>query len=209
MTKRLHKEHDDDYPKGYHKRVKKCKTTEDSFAIGRGLFSLPAELRLSIYEYVLPLGETHFISENELICIPALLRVSSQIRNETCDLWYMGNKFCVTTINCDSSLCTAWTQQVRELDLTYMDVVVEVVGDPHWDNLLHWCKAAFDDMAIIPTLPTEEQRTSPDNKLCTAVAVALDLAVRCRHKSQTWAECEEMLETLRHVFGAYDKRWWI
>ncbi|KAK3654152.1 hypothetical protein LTR56_004207 [Elasticomyces elasticus] len=235
MAKRLHTEIDDDYPKGYKRRAKKCNNTTKQHGvsdvpsmlpnfrnvadlgykpvdrpveIGRGLFSLPVELRLSIYEYVLPLDEFTYISDNELNSVPALLLVSRQIRQETCNLWYMGNKFIITSYDCESNFARPGHDTSATSTFSTLMSRFEILGDPNWNNLMTWCKAAFNDDTLVVKLPRREDlQCDADFAMHTTLAVALRTALRCQRNSLAWPECEAMLTDWRDAVGAYDKRW--
>ncbi|KAK3633003.1 hypothetical protein LTR56_016051 [Elasticomyces elasticus] len=209
LAKRLHTELNYEYPEGYKRRSKKRKKSVDEpMEIGRGFFRLPAELRIAIYEYVLPLHEMIYISVNELTCVPALLLVCGQIRREARDIWYKGNFFCMATENCDSSLSVAWTRHCRALNLHDINVEVAITGDPNWTNVMTWCKAVFDEGALLADLPDNAERIFDHFGMQASVAVALRVAQRCRNNSLTWSECEAMVTDLRYAFGGYDQRWW-
>ncbi|KAK4890039.1 hypothetical protein LTR27_011258 [Elasticomyces elasticus] len=198
----------DDYTPYEKESMKQHPPAVASLEIGRGFFRLPAELRIAIYEYVLPLGETFFINLKDLLCVPALLLVSSQIRRETRDMWYKNNRFCMAARHCNSELPVAWTRHFRDLDLHDIDVEVAVTGTPDWYNLMEWCKAVYDEGTVMADLTDDEERIFEYFGMQATVAATLRVAQRCKRNSLPWAECEAMLADLQNAFAAYDSRWW-
>ena len=59
----------------------------------KGLMRLPPELRVKIYELVLPRSTTRYFDEDDYATQPELTRVCRQIRNESLLLFYNNNSF--------------------------------------------------------------------------------------------------------------------
>ncbi|KAK4949123.1 hypothetical protein LTR10_012496 [Elasticomyces elasticus] len=247
MAKRLHKEHDDNYPNGYQKRAKKRNYPTDAHekhsredsdksyawppiimstrtrrqaaadlppkyingptATVCGLFRLPTELRNAIYEYVLPQGKKIIFSKDKPLKVPALLQVCSKIRNETRDMFYVGNKLVIVTKKCAPGLCISWKRHCRALGLRDDKIGIVIMGKPDWTNLMAWCKAMIEDDAISPMFVNVNTTSLHEQQAAAVMSAAFNIAERTRDKGETWADCMPALADLRAVVCGYNPIW--
>ncbi|KAK3654133.1 hypothetical protein LTR56_004187 [Elasticomyces elasticus] len=204
MIKRLRKEDTDDYPDGYLRRVKKRKSlAKRSLLVGRGFFTLPAELRNAIYEIALPQRKTIFFSSHRSFHVPPLLHVCHQIRRETREMYYYGNSFLIETIDCKPGPCISWKRHYRALGFRKIktDVGVLAVAEPDWDSLMDWCKAVHHGDAVGPH---RRHRNLREGKV---IVTAMKITRSFRGRPGTWQKCEGLLKGLRKAVASYDERW--
>ena len=134
---------------------------------------------------------------------PALLAVCREVRKETIGIFYLSNSFHVRATNYDASLYFAWRRHLKTLSsrkLAAQIVLVNISGDPMWDNLQNWCKGVWSGLREMTT--RGQQHISAKHQIVDA---AHRIAVAARGKP--WVECEHQLEGLRMVLGQVDKRW--
>ncbi|KAK5677119.1 hypothetical protein LTS10_010308 [Elasticomyces elasticus] len=171
-----------------------------------GLFSLPAELRIQIYEYVLldPNKERGVLVTPELK-LPALHSVSRLVRHETTSIYYRGQTFTHEVWNCNADTMLAWCESGIKMGVyTVHDKwrsILTLRGQPNWTNLMRWCKERHEKSG--PNVPISEDHTPFE----TMVVACIRLAREFRDAGRSWKECTDVLDALRRSVGAYEKKW--
>ncbi|KAK5747507.1 hypothetical protein LTR17_000148 [Elasticomyces elasticus] len=187
--------------------TKRRRYIDGPIAMPKGLLSLPPELRNLIYEYVLPKGERITFSKDKPLRAPALLQVSSQIRKETRDMFYVGNTLLVKTVDCHPGLCVTWKRHCEALGLQYKNCRVSVQGQPDWDDLMIWCKAIVEEDAVNAGPSRRKTQPLDERQRDMAMMTAFDIARLSRDKGEAWDECKRTLKALRKLALVYDRRW--
>ncbi|KAK3645153.1 hypothetical protein LTR56_009202 [Elasticomyces elasticus] len=100
----------------------------------RPSYSLPAELRLLIYELVST--EEGRIAVTKDLNEPALLSVSMQIRMEARKLWYLSNRWSVKIVDFDASVAFAWGHHTAHIGIYQ-----------HIDKATCWTAEESDNMS--------------------------------------------------------------
>ncbi|KAK4958805.1 hypothetical protein LTR10_003602 [Elasticomyces elasticus] len=164
------------------------------------LYKLPAELRVSIFEFAL-------IEDNKIIVstalrLPSLLRVSSQVRDETVPIWYRGNTFRHPIVDCDADLMTKWNKHCYAFRFADIKTDVSIQGGPNWSNLVRWCELLCSPGRTV-VLPADADY----NELEQVISTATCIAERFWMKRRPWAECEVVLKEMRPLLGLYDDEW--
>ncbi|KAK5739142.1 hypothetical protein LTR17_005443 [Elasticomyces elasticus] len=149
------------------------------------LFSLPAELRNAIWEYVLiePDAERG-VTITPSLELPTLHSVSRLVRYETMSIWYRGQIFTHDIWNCNPDTMLAWTRHIIDVghtDRNTWKCQYAILGKPNWDNLMRWCK--------------------------TMIVSSTAIAISFHMNRRSWKECMDELEALRRSVGAYEKKW--
>lgn len=169
------------------------------------LLSLPPELRLLIFEAALVEGE---IKVKAHTTPPALLATNRQIRDEASGIWYTQNSFHFRIDDCDASIAYKFFRRTayERLCPSQTNFTFVIKGKPTWDNLLDWCRDAFDKHTMrIDDLPLDQ--VSIYGALTTTTATALEISRASREKGESWEECKRTLESLRKVAVITDYRW--
>lgn len=164
------------------------------------VLTLPAELRVMIYELVLGSEESIDIDVN--LREPGLLSVNRQIRNEAREIWYRCNKFYAKIIACDDELmyrflvhCRGYLGVIPRLELTTDD-------GKNWANLTVWCKHIWYGIS-----PGIDQDVHYEHSCDTVTAAAHDIAIQHRVEKRSWRSCVQALDNLKMVVQKFDSRW--
>ncbi|KAK4891702.1 hypothetical protein LTR27_009710 [Elasticomyces elasticus] len=171
-----------------------------------GLFSLPAELRIQIYEYVLldPNKERGVLVTPQLT-LPALHSVSRLVRHETTSIYYRGQTFTHEVWDCNADTMLAWCESGIKMGVyTVHDKwrsILTMRGEPNWTNLMRWCKERHEKSG--PNVPISEDHTPYE----TVVVACIRLAREFRDAGRSWKECTDVLDALRRSVGAYENKW--
>ncbi|KAK3641142.1 hypothetical protein LTR56_006864 [Elasticomyces elasticus] len=163
------------------------------------LFALPAELRNSMYEMVLIQDTSIDVTVDTRL--PALLRVSKQIRVEALIMWHEGNTFEFMITKCNASLLCSWLRLRRAHRIKAIKATMEFDEIPDWSNLMAWCKAICVDHcnAVTP---------DPDGEGFIGIVVsATSIALRLAEYGRSWEECEKVLNELRYMAGIQNRAW--
>ncbi|KAK5739642.1 hypothetical protein LTR17_005126 [Elasticomyces elasticus] len=169
------------------------------------LFSLPAELRNAIWEYVLiePDAERG-VTVTPSLELPALHSVSRLVRYETMSIWYRGQIFTHDIWNCNPDTMLAWTRHiigVGHTDRNTWKCQYAILGKPNWDNLMRWCKVIYERGGRL--IPACKLHTRFQTMIVSSTAIAISFHMNRR----SWKECMEALEALRRSVGAYEEKW--
>lgn len=167
------------------------------------LLTLPAELRVSIWEYASIEPDT--ITVTESLKLPALLSVNRQVRNETCRLWFSKNSFLFNVIDCDDDIYLKFGRTVyKGLPNVRIPHSRQLLGEPNWQNLMRSCKRVHQ-MQVVPmtTLKLNEE----ENELAAVIAAAHEIARPAGKKGEGWEQVERALGALRKVAVFADRRW--
>ncbi|KAK3635234.1 hypothetical protein LTR56_014843 [Elasticomyces elasticus] len=189
---------------------KKSKTTHTTSVFrhaptaGGLLFTLPAELRNTIYALVLP--QDTIIEVDHHTRAPPLLEVCREVRSETVPMWYLSNTFHHTIKHCNGELFERWVMFCnkhlgRKISRSINDLI-SLKGKPNWSALLKWCKVVCEEHNARCI-----ERKAGQSRLSTVVTAALDIARTCEASSVPWLACEKMLDHMRYALGRYDVRW--
>ncbi|KAK5136979.1 hypothetical protein LTR08_001486 [Meristemomyces frigidus] len=124
------------------------------------LLSLPGELRNSIYRYAL-------VNANG-VCItssgpgePALLRICTALRKESRAIYYSENNFRLHVHSYKGAWCAKFDAQYRPFQPAFPGKArfgFLMGGEPNWENLLEWVKAAFLSLPVRPDYDVPETR---------------------------------------------------
>ncbi|KAK3617303.1 hypothetical protein LTR56_025371 [Elasticomyces elasticus] len=163
-----------------------------------GLFGLPPELRINIYELVLLRDSLVDAQWRE----PALLSVSRRVRDEASSVYYKGNQFNHDIMDCNADLMHKWVLHVYGLGFDRLKIDMLVVGQPNWTNLLQWCRELCECKAGV-CLKCANGR----DELDSVVEAATQIAVQFCDADRSWEECKPVLEALRLTVGTFEPRW--
>lgn len=150
-------------------------------------------MRNKIYEYVV-------LEKNRIQIVPSLkppglLGTCRQTRLEAKKMWLKQNE---------------WVFQVHHLDMVLMHKWARVSGsparlhvhkEPHWQNLLKWCKVIFDQKSAPQGLSAMGR---PDHFYDFLAAISRQAEMS---RARTWEECHADLMLWRPLAGAVDARW--
>lgn len=173
------------------------------------LLSLPPELRVMIFEFVLISGRIT-ISPSAVPAWPALLSTNRQVREEALKIWYGKNLFSFTVVDCDGSLAnkfrrnTQWKIYHPQKD----NALVNFQGRPDWRNLMDWCRDVHCGSATaIFSIPKEHREDVSKYPLLAVLAAAQEISAASRARRERWSTCKATLKSLRMVAGVADRRW--
>jgi hypothetical protein len=159
--------------------------------------ALPAELRISIFEYALK--EDNRIPISDHVNQPPLLSISRQVRREALPLWYQVNSFIMTVRDCDATLLRQFSRHCIALDLEpSADILLE--GEVKWPALLQWCQwIEKGETHSMDSIAGKEGGCYGRTK--SVVMAAHHIA----WEIHPWAWCERALESLRFAVEAVAK----
>ncbi|KAK5127977.1 hypothetical protein LTR85_005094 [Meristemomyces frigidus] len=177
------------------------------------LLSLPAELRNRIWRYAVVFGEVTITVADPHPKTPALVRTCGQARNEAIGIWLLENTFSTTIHNCDGSWTTGTGVEFDSVVATAFRTGAvgdgsqgeyhwkfQLVGGPHWGNLLTWMKPVHGKG--YSTLKNGDPSWDPVLKVVMAALSAV-----AGMKERTWADVEVVLEHLHMGVAASDIAW--
>lgn len=164
------------------------------------LLSLPPELRNAVWSYALEEG---LVPVTPILRLSALFATCRQTRAETEKLWFSLNIFNLEINDFDASLLLKWTEVKYDITgtRTRHHPRLQLEESTNFDNLLQWCRWAYDGLvgAPCPHLYADEEPPT------AILAAAMRIVKTCRGMS--WAVCGANLQSLRAVCGAFDSAW--
>ena len=169
------------------------------------LLGLPAELRISIYEYALLDANT--ITVTPSLQQPALLNTCRQIRKEAITVWYQSNVFFAVINDCDSTMLSAFHKHCKRVTVSVPGVKLRVMGEAKWADLKLWCKRAFEGNAWL--IDPEPRINEYETVVAAAHATTRQFSDLAEHdnREMMWRECEKTLEILRAAVGKFQPGW--
>ena len=169
------------------------------------LLGLPAELRCTIYEYVLVASEHVLVTAQ--LQQPPLSLVSRQTRSEAITIWYNKNIFAFDIWDCDATLLKAFLLHADATGHGQKNVRIMNKGKKSWTNLKTWCRYVFDDKAFYVRRVHDMSARDAVITAAQDMAVKFSRRIASNNKEAVWSECEEMLDTLRFAVGKLDAEW--
>lgn len=181
------------------------------------LHGLPPELRNQIYHHILIKAEPIDVTAD--FKQPALINTCRQIRSETIEMWYRGNRFRTDVVDCDGSLWRGFIRHVQKI--TYPAIAGHIAATDTavrfsmqtqvslWTNLKEHCYAAWLDGKI--EMPLRDEDGPPVrnwvSRMLAVMACAQELAMNAGKYGIPWKVCEQQLRSLREVAGDTEARW--
>lgn len=177
-------------------RSRRTKEPEKPFRF----LDLPAEIRNSVYELMLP--EEGTIDVVEALKLPSLLASCAQIHDEASSIWYRDNEFRASVFDCDASTLNKWAHHCCTVGQPYhFEVSIVIEGYINWRNLVKWCEAIWKDDKARRLVSDPEM-----SDIQRVVGNAHNIAMYYKNKS--WKACVNALETMKieeegnaYVFG--------
>ena len=127
------------------------------------LLSLPAEIRVMIYNYVLiSNGDIQRLGHAPYPEQPGLLQVNKQVRSEALDIYYKKNTFRWCVHDYDASMYIKWCHSFRHR--RYGHNVWHNHGKRQWSNLLRWLQAVYENKAGGPVQARQGHESSRDDR---------------------------------------------
>lgn len=180
---------------------------------------LAAELRNTIYEYVLRLDNgTFYVNQTTGIPEPPLLLTCKDIRREALPLFYSLNSMVLTVDSYSPAMpLFIYKKQLAALaqyDYLINECSVVPVGRPSWRNLLAWLRHAHEQEYIgipftrlaSPLRPGAYVRWAGD-PLREWVVVAGMFRMVNLLDDEDWEVVEETLTCMRYALVKFDAEW--
>ena len=170
------------------------------------LLTLPPELRLLIFEYVVTIGSIKIRATTKP---PSLLGVNRQIRAESHQLWYTRNNFWFPIHDCNAVLVHRFHQRTAFVRFRAKANKLRFgqLGTPSWANLMAWCYNVHQCTTFSIELLGLDEGVAGNSPVSVIIAAAHEMSRVSQSRGEGWAVCEETLKGLRKAAVVADHRW--
>lgn len=164
-----------------------------------GLFSLPPELRLHIYKYVLLEG-SYVQASHQIPHDPAIIRTCRLIRSEALDVCGTHYRPTFEVVDCNVTKITSWyTAAPHCRRCIYL---TQRRDRPRWANLRGWLEKFFQGR--VPGFKSAQDSSAWVGAVSHVFDVASGLTVA---HDLYWDEAEPIIESVHHAMAVLDKKW--
>lgn len=173
---------------------------------GRHLLTLPAEIRLTIFEMALTEEEAVIVDKAGFTC-PALTRVCRQLRSEAMKVWLQANVFILEVDDFSLAVPRRWMAFLSPHDCEpeTVNTALDVNPSYNWTNLLEWAMASHDDenmvKCVLAPVRTDEGLQRDFVILSTVCLIAMAA------QGQPWMKCKAALDMFRLTLMQLDEGW--